>query len=419
MPKPKNQTPFLLLLLTLLSAPSSDAFGAERAGRGASRFSTPAHALRAANDREQDGLNGPVRRVKTETAKIAVKNGKPVEGPRAVLETITYDNKGTRVDSAYFLTAGGTLTGKEVYKYDDRGNMVEMTLHNEDGSLQARETYSYEFDSVGNWVKMTTSVAVIEGGKLTFEPTEVTYRTIAYYLEEAMIARMSQPVGSPAAAPQPAPNATAAQPAPARTAANVPSAAPETAKPAPSAAERKPEAAVTQAASKPADKATGRVAPRNGGRRGEKSPNRNAPIAIPLVVAALDKNAAAPAAELNVGQPAGSGPVINADGEAPARPSARGPLKPVSGGILNGKARTLPQPVYPEMAKRARVMGTVEVEVVIDVSGKVISAKAVKGPVMLQQAAEQAARLAKFSPTLLSGQPVKVSGVINYNFNLQ
>src|ERR687894_532183 len=69
----------------------------------------------SASDREQDGLSGPVRRVKTETAKITVKNGKPVEGPRVVLETATYDIKGGKVDNAYFLAAGGTLTGKEVY----------------------------------------------------------------------------------------------------------------------------------------------------------------------------------------------------------------------------------------------------------------------------------------------------------------
>jgi periplasmic protein TonB len=97
----------------------------------------------------------------------------------------------------------------------------------------------------------------------------------------------------------------------------------------------------------------------------------------------------------------------------------RGPLKPVSGGILNGKAISLPAPQYPDMARRAAVSGIVEVEVVIDVSGKVISAKASKGPVMLQQAAEHAARLAKFVPTLLSGQPVKVSGTITYNFALR
>ena len=102
---------FVLLLSTALTASarvsvSSSAFGF--------RF---AHAIvLAASDREQDGLNGPVRRVKTETAKIAVKGGKPVESARVVLETTTYDQKGNRVDNAYFLAAGGSLTGKEVYK---------------------------------------------------------------------------------------------------------------------------------------------------------------------------------------------------------------------------------------------------------------------------------------------------------------
>src|SRR5215207_8117365 len=161
-----------------------------------------AHASAAASDREQDGLAGPVRRVKTETAKIVVKGGRPAEGPRQVLETTTYDQKGNRVDNAYFLEAGGTLTGKEVYKYDDKGNIVEMTLHNADGSLLAKEVYAYEFDAVGNWVKMTTSVAMIEGGKVSFEPSEVTYRSISYYLDQGMLAKMSQP------APQASPPAT-------------------------------------------------------------------------------------------------------------------------------------------------------------------------------------------------------------------
>jgi protein TonB len=76
-------------------------------------------------------------------------------------------------------------------------------------------------------------------------------------------------------------------------------------------------------------------------------------------------------------------------------------------------------PDYPDFAKRSRISGLVTVEVVIDENGKVISAKAVSGPAMLQQAAINAALLAKFSPTLLSGQPVKVTGTINYNFSLQ
>src|SRR5947209_9831829 len=194
----------LLSALLLSSAATASARAAVMPAALAFRF---AHALVvAASDREQDGLSGPVRRVKTETVKISVKNGRPVEGARAVLETTTYDQKGNRVDNAYFLEAGGSLTGKEVYKYDDKGNIVEMTLHNDDGSLLAKEIYNYDFDAVGNWVKMTTSVAIIEGGRVTFEPSEVTYRTISYYLDEAMMAKMSQPAaqGSSQTSAQPA-----------------------------------------------------------------------------------------------------------------------------------------------------------------------------------------------------------------------
>jgi Ca-activated chloride channel family protein len=92
------------------------------------------------------------------------------------------------------------------------------------------------------------------------------------------------------------------------------------------------------------------------------------------------------------------------------------PRAPVSGGVLNGKALSLPKPVYPAGAKVVGVTGTVVVEVLIDESGKVISARALSGPQMLQAASAEAARRAKFSPTILSGQPVKVIGRITYNF---
>ena len=63
--------------------------------------------------------------------------------------------------------------------------------------------------------------------------------------------------------------------------------------------------------------------------------------------------------------------------------------------------------------------GVVVIQVVVDETGKVISAEAVSGPSLLKDAALQAALKARFSPTKLSGQPVKVSGVINYKFGLQ
>lgn len=93
--------------------------------------------------------------------------------------------------------------------------------------------------------------------------------------------------------------------------------------------------------------------------------------------------------------------------------------KTISGGVLNGKAISLPQPVYPPIAKQARASGTVVVQVLIDEEGNVVSASAVSGHPLLRAAAVNAARGAKFSPTKLSGKPVKVSGVITYNFTLE
>jgi TonB family protein len=92
---------------------------------------------------------------------------------------------------------------------------------------------------------------------------------------------------------------------------------------------------------------------------------------------------------------------------------------PVSGGVVNGKATSLPKPPYPAAAKAVRAAGTVSVQVLIDENGNVISANATSGHPLLKSAAEQAARGAKFSPTLLSGQKVKVSGIITYNFVAQ
>ncbi len=98
------------------------------------------------------------------------------------------------------------------------------------------------------------------------------------------------------------------------------------------------------------------------------------------------------------------------------KPAPRGP---VSGGVLNGKAVRLVQPTYPAIARAAHASGTVTVQVLVDEAGNVISASAVSGHPLLQQSAVAAARASKFSPTLLSGVPVKVSGVITYNFQAQ
>lgn len=107
----------------------------------------------------------------------------------------------------------------------------------------------------------------------------------------------------------------------------------------------------------------------------------------------------------------------------PAKPKPE-PTKPpvpkvISKGVVNGSAISLPKPPYPPAAKAVRAAGTVSVQVTIDENGNVISASAAGGHPLLQQAAVQAARQAKFKPTLLSGTPVKVTGIITYNFVAQ
>ncbi len=92
---------------------------------------------------------------------------------------------------------------------------------------------------------------------------------------------------------------------------------------------------------------------------------------------------------------------------------------PISGGVLNGKATSLPEPVFPAIAKAAHASGAVTVEITIDETGNVIAAQAVSGHPLLKSAAVDAARHASFKPTLLSGEPVKVSGVLVYNFVTQ
>ena len=98
-------------------------------------------------------------------------------------------------------------------------------------------------------------------------------------------------------------------------------------------------------------------------------------------------------------------------------PETPGPKPGIaSGGVLNGKAISLPKPAYPEEAKAARVSGTVVVQVTIDESGNVMRVCAIHGPLLLARVSETAASGAKFAPPLVDGKPVKVTGVITYNF---
>lgn len=92
--------------------------------------------------------------------------------------------------------------------------------------------------------------------------------------------------------------------------------------------------------------------------------------------------------------------------------------KTLSGGVLNGKAVSLPAPPYPAAAKAVRASGAVSIQILILENGTVFAARPLSGHPLLRNAAGAAACGARFTPTLLDGNPVKVSGVITYNFNL-
>ena len=90
-----------------------------------------------------------------------------------------------------------------------------------------------------------------------------------------------------------------------------------------------------------------------------------------------------------------------------------------SPGVVHGRAVHLALPAYPPIARAAHAQGTVEVQVLIDEEGKVIAAASISGHPLLQATSVKAARESVFTPMKLDGTPVKVTGVLQYNFVAQ
>ena len=145
----------------------------------------------------------------------------------------------------------------------------------------------------------------------------------------------------------------------------------------------------------------------------EKGEQLAAAAAQPAIVASEGPATAAPADAATAKQAANEDPKPDDPKSTGTEPGKRAPI---SAGVLNGKAISLPRPDYPADAKAAGAEGVVVVQVTIDEQGSVTEARAVSGPKMLQEVSVKAALQAKFLPTLLQGEPVKVTGVIVYNF---
>jgi protein TonB len=107
----------------------------------------------------------------------------------------------------------------------------------------------------------------------------------------------------------------------------------------------------------------------------------------------------------------GTGPAVS------VRPVSVGPMR-VSKGVSEGMLLTPIRPVYPAIARAAHVEGTVVVEAIISRTGTIESLHAVSGPVMLQNAALEAIREARYRPYLLNGEPTEVQTTITVNFRM-
>lgn len=289
------------------------------AGRGGDR----APLVFLDSTREGDGLTGPVRRIETEVSGVEMRQGKPLPKPPSLLERTLYDERGRRIENETYPVVGSRV-GQETHTYDSQGNVAETVVRDSDGAVLSRTIYQYEYDAFGNWIKMTASVAVSNSsGRVEYEPTEITKRSITYYL-----------VAEP----------------------------------------------------------NGRAAP--GGTGGAAG--------------------GAPAEAVKVSNRA-------AASDAKARPMTQpGPsagAEAVDVGVLNDRATWFPKPAFPVRGERLAEPITVSVEVVIDITGRVVAAQAREGPKALRESAVRAARLATFLPLYVAGRPVRSKGLINYTFN--
>ncbi|MBZ5591807.1 MAG: TonB family protein [Acidobacteriia bacterium] len=102
----------------------------------------------------------------------------------------------------------------------------------------------------------------------------------------------------------------------------------------------------------------------------------------------------------------------------PAPPPSRLIRVKVGGVVQAAKLQHQVMPVYPPLARQARISGTVRLEAVIGRSGTIQSLQVTSGHPLLAQAALDAVRQWTYQPTLLNGDPVEVLTQIEVNFKL-
>jgi protein TonB len=91
----------------------------------------------------------------------------------------------------------------------------------------------------------------------------------------------------------------------------------------------------------------------------------------------------------------------------------------VGGNVQSARLINQPKPVYPPLARQARIQGTVRFNAIIGNDGRIANLTLVNGHPLLVPAATAAVKQWVYNPTLLNGEPVEVVTVIDVNFTLQ
>ena len=100
---------------------------------------------------------------------------------RALVEMYrhSYDNKGNRISTTFL--SNDALIYTWTFTNDENGNVERMTKYSRDKYPLVTESYVYEFDAVGNWIKRFSFKEKGPGERLRSEPLQVMYRTIDYF----------------------------------------------------------------------------------------------------------------------------------------------------------------------------------------------------------------------------------------------
>ncbi len=102
-------------------------------------------------------------------------------------------------------------------------------------------------------------------------------------------------------------------------------------------------------------------------------------------------------------------PLVSTSGKQPQR---------IGGAVMQSQLVSQAKPVYPPLAKAARVQGTVTFEALIDTDGHVQNLQLLAGPPLLVPASMTAVQQWVYKPTLLNGNPVEVITTVDVNFTL-